>query len=117
MSGYVDKIMDYKLLGEDYVRSKCPHYAIVRPGVLMSSASLLPSALEINQGDTIGGGITRDELARVAVAACQFSDQCTFEVFRRNSRIKLQPEFPAISGKEHYGDSFEDLLSGITKDS
>ena len=65
MGGYIDKIMDEKYRGEEAVRTIMKgkgkttpgNYVIVRPGPLLSGKSKNGAAdLELNQGDTVGGG-------------------------------------------------------------
>jgi hypothetical protein len=73
--------------------------------------------LEINQGDLIGGGLSRDELAAVAVAALQSGKQgVTVEAYRTNTRQKLQKEFDEFSGREQHGDTYADLFQSVQAD-
>jgi dTDP-4-dehydrorhamnose reductase len=106
LGGNFDGIMDAKFKGEERVRKTLKDYVIVRPGVLMSGKTtrLGATGVELNQGDYLGGGLSRDELAEVVVAALDSNIRgVTVEVYRRATRTKLQPEFPDTSGKEHSG--------------
>jgi dTDP-4-dehydrorhamnose reductase len=111
IGGNFNGIMDAKRLGEDKVRQvmKNKNYVIIRPGFLMSGKGSGSAAdLELNQGDTVGGGISRDELAQLAVAALQIpsKDGITVEAYRKKTATKLQPEFKVPSGKELSADTY-----------
>jgi len=71
--------------------------------------------LEVNQGDTIGGGLSRDELAGVLVCVGAMMNDAargvTVEVYRKSTRTKLQPEFGDLSGKEKSADSYVGLFA------
>jgi dTDP-4-dehydrorhamnose reductase len=118
LGGRLNGIMDAKLEGEISVRRTLKDYVIVRPGVLMNGISRHgASDLEINQGDMIGGGLSRDELAAVAVAALQSGKQgITVEAYRTNTRQKLQKEFNEFSGREQHGDTYVDLFQSVEVD-
>lgn len=118
LGGRLNGIMDAKLEGENSVRRTMKDYVIVRPGVLLNGISKRGAAdLEINQGDLIGGGLSRDELAAVAVAALQSGKQgVTVEAYRTNTRQKLQKEFDEFSGREQHGDAYLDLFQSVQAD-
>ena len=123
MGGYVDKIMDYKLEGEQAVRSALGrgsgNYVIVRPGVLLSGKTRNGAAdIEVNQGDMIGGGLSRDELAGVCVGAMmsEAARGVTVEAYRKSTRTKLQPEFDNLSGNERSAESYAALFSNASRD-
>eukprot|EP00547_Thalassionema_nitzschioides_P000481 CAMPEP_0194206128 /NCGR_PEP_ID=MMETSP0156-20130528/5232_1 /TAXON_ID=33649 /ORGANISM="Thalassionema nitzschioides, Strain L26-B" /LENGTH=342 /DNA_ID=CAMNT_0038932563 /DNA_START=33 /DNA_END=1061 /DNA_ORIENTATION=- len=121
IGGNFNQIMDAKMSGENRVRKifgKSGDYAIVRPGVLMSGKSFQgPQGIEINQGDMIGGGLSRDELAGVVVGAL-LSDKkgVTFEAYRTSTRSKLQKEFGADSGLEQHAHSYLDFFGSLKTD-
>jgi hypothetical protein len=117
LGGKYNGIMDAKYNGEQKTKqilskSKKSSYTIIRPGVLMQGKSPTgPNGLELNQGDTIGGGISRDELAGLVVGAIQNSSSSssknnkkgggmTVEAYRKVTATKLQPEFNIHSGNE-----------------
>jgi len=111
LGGNFQGIMDAKRSGEEKTKqifrnSKNCKYVIIRPGVLMNSKTIGPGGLELNQGDTIGGGISRDELAGLVVGAIQQSRSLkggtgiTVEAYRKSTATKLQPEFAIPSGNE-----------------
>lgn len=126
MGGFIDKIMDEKLRGEDAVRNtmsggKGPgNYVIIRPGPLLSGKSKNgASDLELNQGDTIGGGLSRDELAGIVVGALQAGEVArgtTVECYRSRTATALQPEFALHSRRELSGDTYAALFNGVQKD-
>ena len=131
MGGFIDKIMDEKLRGEEAVRTimnggtkgggKGPgNYVIIRPGPLLSGKSKNgASDLELNQGDTVGGGLSRDELAGIVVGALQAGEIArgsTVECYRSRTATALQPEFALPSGKELRGETYAALFDGVRKD-
>jgi len=129
MGGFVDKIMDEKLRGEEAVRrimndgsrGKSPgNYVIIRPGPLLGGKSKNGAAdLELNQGDTVGGGLSRDELAGIAVGALQAGEVArgtTVECYRRRTATALQPDLALPSGRELRGDTYATLFDGVKKD-
>lgn len=121
LGGNYDKIMDAKRQGEDKVRSilaKSKNYIIVRPGPLLGAKGKNGAAdIEVNQGDTIGGGISRDELAGVVVGALLTDKKgATVEVYRTKTRQKIQPEFDLFSGNEYTSDSYVGLFGNVKVD-
>lgn len=119
LGGYLDKIMEAKLNGEENARSIMgSEYIIIRPGVLLSGKSKNgANDIELNQGDTIGGGLSRDELSGIVVGAIQNGKYgITVEVYRKVTATKLQPEFSIPSGNELYASSFEGLFKNTIKD-
>ena len=110
-----------KRQGEDKVRStlaKSKNYIIVRPGPLLGAKGKNGAAdIEINQGDTIGGGISRDELAGVVVGALLTDKKgATVEVYRTKTRQKILPEFDLFSGNEYTSDSYVGLFGNVKVD-
>jgi len=128
MGGYIDKIMDEKFRGEEAVRtimkgkgkSAPGNYVIVRPGPLLSGKSKNGAAdLELNQGDTVGGGLSRDELTGVVVGALvagEVARGTTVECYRSRTATALQPEFALPSGRELRGNTYAALFQGVKKD-
>lgn len=118
LGGNYDGIMDSKFRGEERVRStlsKDKNYVIVRPGVLMGGKTTKMGAagIELNQGDYQGGGLSRDELAEVVVAALDNTNVrgVTVEVYRTATRTKLQPEFTKTSGNERSAATYAELFT------
>jgi len=120
IGGYMNGIMDAKINGEGKVRSTMSknNYVIIRPGVLLSGKTNGGvSDIELNQGDTIGGGLSRDELAGVVVGAIQSNKKgFTVEAYRTRTATKLQPEFTVPSGNELRGGTFEELFLNVKAD-
>jgi uncharacterized protein YbjT (DUF2867 family) len=120
IGGNFNGIMDAKRNGEEKVRATLAgskDYVIVRPGVLLSAKSKGPSSIQINQGDTIGGGISRDELAGVAVGALVSGKRgVTVEVYRIYSATPLQPIFSIPSGREATAETYKGLFDGVQSD-
>jgi len=121
LGGNLDKIMDAKLNGENRVRSilkKTMNYVIIRPGPLVSKKmNNGASDIEINQGDMVGGGISRSELAGVTVGALMSGKRgVTVEVYRTSTRTKLQPEFDKYSGMEATSDKYVGLFKNVKPD-
>lgn len=120
IGGNFNGIMDAKRNGEEKVRATLigsKDYVIVRPGPLLSAKSKGPSSIQINQGDTIGGGISRDELAGVAVGALVSGKRgVTVEVYRTYSATPLQPNFSIPSGREATSETYKGLFDGVRSD-
>ena len=118
IGGNYNGIMDAKRMGEDKVRSTLNDYVILRPGVLLSGKTRNGAKdIEINQGDTIGGGLSRDELASVAVGALKSGKtKITVEVYRTSTHTSLQPDFDKTSGNEQYSDSYTNLFDNVITD-
>mmetsp|Transcript_37684 Transcript_37684/g.82123 ORF Transcript_37684/g.82123 Transcript_37684/m.82123 type:complete len:388 (-) Transcript_37684:1842-3005(-) len=123
MGGFIDKIMDEKLRGEDEVRKAMGgrgkgDYVIIRPGPLLSGKSKNGAVdIELNQGDTVGGGLSRDELAGVVVGALQAGVRgVTVECYRSKTATSLQPEFSVPSGNELRASTYAGLFDGAKKD-
>lgn len=119
LGGNYQGIMDAKNHGEAKTReifSSGGDYVIVRPGVLLGGKSLAgPAGLELNQGDTIGGGLSRDELAGIVVGAIQSKalansnktknkrkggEGITVEAYRKSTAQTLEKKYPLPSGNE-----------------
>eukprot|EP00897_Mesotaenium_endlicherianum_P005086 jgi/Mesen1/4605/ME000233S03899 len=77
-------ILTWKLAGEDWVRNSGLCYAIVRPCGLTSKDADSPFLLEVGQGDSLTGLLSRQEAARVCAQALlsPAAANCTFEVRR-----------------------------------
>ncbi len=76
------RVLDWKLKGEDFLRTSGLSYTIVRPGGLTDDPGGT-SAFQIGQGDTISGGrISRSDVAAICLAALDAlaSFHTTFEV-------------------------------------
>lgn len=121
LGGNLNGIMDAKLAGENKVReilNKKKDYVIIRPGVLMNGGSRQgPLGLALNQGDTIGGGMSRDELAGVVVGGLLSGKRgVTVEVYRRSTATALQPTFDLPSGKESYSSSYIGLFDSVERE-
>jgi uncharacterized protein YbjT (DUF2867 family) len=121
LGGRLQGIMDAKRQGETKLRKALADkkdYMIIRPGPLMNGKSTGgPDGIEINQGDTIGGGLSRDELAGVAVGALRSGKKgVTVEVYRKSTATKLQPEYAIPSGRERSADSYEAMFEKVVVD-
>jgi uncharacterized protein YbjT (DUF2867 family) len=118
IGGNYNGIMDAKRNGEAKVRATLKDYVILRPGVLFSGKSKGGAKdMEINQGDTIGGGLSRDELAGLAVGALKSGKKgITVEVYRTSTHATLQPDFPKMSGNEQYGETYDALFASAKSD-
>lgn len=118
LGGNLDKIMDAKRQGEDKVRSTLKNYVIIRPGPLLNGKGKNGAAdIELNQGDMIGGGLSREELAGVVVGALMCGKRgATVEAYRKSTATKLQPEFDIPSGRESTSDSYVGLFANIKEE-
>lgn len=111
LGGNYQGIMDAKYNGEVKTKrilsSTKSSYVIVRPGVLMNGKTTTgPVGLELNQGDTIGGGLSRDELAGIVVGAIQSQSRAkggggiTVEAYRKKTAQTLEKKYSIPSGNE-----------------
>ena len=121
LGGSFQGIMDAKLQGENKVRSilsRKKDYVIIRPGVLLNGKTKNgPLDMEVNQGDTIGGGLSRDELAGVIVGGLiSGKTGVTVEVYRRSTATPLQLAFTIPSGNEATSMSWEGLFDSAKPD-
>ncbi|PNH08398.1 hypothetical protein TSOC_005030 [Tetrabaena socialis] len=73
-------ILTWKLAGEDALRSSGVPYSILRPTALTEEPGGMP--LELDQGDTIKGKISREDVADLCVAllGCPAATDTSFEV-------------------------------------
>ncbi|XP_058731655.1 protein HIGH CHLOROPHYLL FLUORESCENCE PHENOTYPE 173, chloroplastic isoform X1 [Vicia villosa] len=111
----LDYILTFKLKGEDLIRESGIPYAIVRPCALTEE----PAGADIifDQGDNITGKISRDEVARMCVAALESPYACdkTFEVksvIPFSEPFTVDPENPPP--EKDYDIYFKNLKEGIT---
>ncbi|KAI9071019.1 hypothetical protein K1719_047018 [Acacia pycnantha] len=111
----LDFILTFKLKGEDLIRESGIPYAIVRPCALTEEPA--GADLIFDQGDNITGKISREEVARICVAALESPFACnkTFEV---KSTVPFSEPFtvdPANPPPEKdYNEYFKNLKEGIT---
>lgn len=131
-------IMEAKIQGEDVLRDlysdpslveKNLGYTIIRPGGLTSSESLGPAGLELNQGDSKSGRLSRADVAALCVNCLDASDafDTTFECYETStakpieavgfSNIMKSTDPTTIkTGFERQGDSWSALLTGLSRD-
>lgn len=130
------KIMEEKIKGEDevrrlYARVEGSTYTIIRPGGLTEDQGRGVSALELNQGDTKSGRISRFDVAALCIEATLYphlTGGTTFECYDADTgkslnavgmnnilRGKSDPnEFR--TGNERSGETFEAIFTGLKKD-
>ncbi|XP_057544675.1 protein HIGH CHLOROPHYLL FLUORESCENCE PHENOTYPE 173, chloroplastic [Amaranthus tricolor] len=111
----LDFILTYKLKGEDLLRESGIPYTIVRPCALTEEPA--GADLIFDQGDNITGKISREEVARICVAALESSYVCdkTFEVksvIPFSEPFTIDPENPPP--EKDYDVYFKTLKEGIT---
>ncbi|CAB78883.1 putative protein [Arabidopsis thaliana] len=85
----LDFILTYKLKGEDLIRDSGIPFAIVRPCALTEEPA--GADLIFEQGDNITGKVSRDEVARICIAALEspYALNKTFEVFKESSIFRF----------------------------
>ena len=130
------KIMDEKIKGEDAVRdlyrtAEGCTYTVIRPGGLTEDPPRGVAALELNQGDTKSGRISRADVASLCIESVFYPKSTagtTFECYDADtgkslesvgfSNILKQKSDPAafVSGRERRGVSFEQIFSGLEID-
>ncbi|XP_010999785.1 PREDICTED: uncharacterized protein LOC105107529 isoform X1 [Populus euphratica] len=111
----LDFILTFKLKGEDLIRESGIPYAIVRPCALTEEPA--GADLIFDQGDNITGKISREEIARICIAALEspYALDKTFEV---KSVIPFSEPFTVDQEnppqEKDYDIYFKDLKDGIT---
>ncbi|KAI3456120.1 hypothetical protein Pfo_012783 [Paulownia fortunei] len=108
-------ILTYKLKGEDLIRESGIPYTIVRPCALTEEPA--GADLIFDQGDNITGKISREEVARICIAALESPYACdkTFEVksvIPFSEPYTVDPENPPP--EKDYNVYFQTLKDGIT---
>ncbi|KAF5188629.1 NADH:ubiquinone oxidoreductase [Thalictrum thalictroides] len=111
----LDFILTFKLKGEDLIRESGIPYTIVRPCALTEEPA--GADLIFEQGDNITGKISREEVARICVAALEspYALDKTFEVksvIPFSEPFTVDPENPPA--EKDYNTYFETLKDGIT---
>ncbi|KAJ1278702.1 hypothetical protein BS78_04G098700 [Paspalum vaginatum] len=108
-------ILTYKLKGEDLIRESGVPYTIVRPCALTEEPA--GADLIFDQGDNITGKISREEVARICVAALG-SPNAVGKTFEVKSTVPFSEPYvidpsnpPAEKDYEVY---FKELKEGIT---
>lgn len=132
-------IMEAKIKGEHEVRDLyrdkqvLAHglgYTIVRPGGLTNEPLLGPSYLEVNQGDDKCGRLSRADVAGICIASLDI-DSCfdtTFECYMKDTAkpvgnvglsnlLKSTDPTSYKSGFEGTGNTWDELLGGLKRDS
>ncbi|KAL5989730.1 hypothetical protein ACLOJK_010624 [Asimina triloba] len=108
-------ILTFKLKGEDLIRESGIPYAIVRPCALTQEPA--GADLIFDQGDNLTGKISREEVARICVAALEspYALDKTFEVVSVipfSETFTVDPENPPP--EKDYDVYFKTLKEGIT---
>ncbi|XP_062218698.1 protein HIGH CHLOROPHYLL FLUORESCENCE PHENOTYPE 173, chloroplastic-like isoform X2 [Phragmites australis] len=108
-------ILTYKLKGEDLIRENGIPYTIVRPCALTEEPA--GADLIFDQGDNITGKISREEVARICVAALA-SPNAVGKTFEVKSTVPFSEPYvidPSNPPPEKdYKVYFKDLKEGIT---
>ncbi|KAL2524271.1 NAD(P)-binding Rossmann-fold superfamily protein [Abeliophyllum distichum] len=108
-------ILTFKLKGEDVIRESGIPYTIIRPCALTEEPA--GADLIFDQGDNITGKISREEVARICIAALESSYACdkTFEVksvIPFSEPYTVDPKNPPP--EKDYNVYFKTLKDGIT---
>ena len=131
-------IMEAKIEGEDAVRAlykdpsvlhKRVGYTIIRPGGLTDDEPGPASLLELNQGDSKSGRLSRASVAELCITCLDSADafDTTFECYEKDTAkpiesiglsniLKLRNPTNVMSGMERQGDSWEALFQGLQRD-
>lgn len=130
------KIMEEKIKGEDAVRGlytgvEGATYTVIRPGGLTEEPGRGVGALELNQGDTKSGRISRFDVASLCIESTFYpalTGGTTFECYDGDtgksldnvgiSNILKQNTDPADfrTGNERTGDTWKDIFTGLKND-
>ncbi|XP_022723877.1 uncharacterized protein LOC111280717 [Durio zibethinus] len=108
-------VLTFKLKGEDLIRESGIPYTIVRPCALTEEPA--GADLVFDQGDNMMGKISREEIARICIAALEspYAFDKTFEVksvVPFSEPFTVDPENPPP--KKDYNIYFKTLKDGIT---
>jgi len=131
-------IMAEKIKGEDAVRALYRGkdggdvFTVVRPGGLTEEPGRGVAALELNQGDTKSGRISRVDVAALCVESIlnpQYTGDTTFECYDADTgkplqsvgisnimKAKTEDNKAFLTGRECQGDSWEKIFSGLERD-
>ena len=135
------KIMEEKIKGEDEVRRLYAEhnsgsenkltYTVIRPGGLTLDPPRGADAVELNQGDTKSGRISRADVAALCIESISYPELTggtTFECYDADTGAPLATVGLSniakkktdgevfVSGKERRGATYKDLFSGLDKD-
>jgi hypothetical protein len=106
-------------------------YTVIRPGGLTEEPARGVAALELNQGDTKSGRISRFDVASLCIESTfypKLTGGTTFECFDSDTgkplgsvgmgNIMKQKTDPAdfVTGKERRGGTWENIFTGLEKD-
>lgn len=111
----LDFILTYKLKGEDLIRESGIPYAIIRPCALTEEPA--GADLIFDQGDNITGKVSREEVARICVAALD-SPYATDKTFEVKSTVPFSEPYTVDPSnpppEKDYDVYFRTLKDGIT---
>lgn len=120
-------ILDWKLKGENSLRDiytstgdKSLSYVIIRPGGLGDYDAEGPSKVELNQGDTISGEVSRADVAETVIAAAlskTIPSRVIFEMYQTDRRGPLKGSYPKLSGFEQKGNNYDEMFANLKSDS
>ncbi len=101
------RVLDWKLKGEDVLRTSGLNYTIIRPGGLTDDSGGM-TGFKIGQGDTISGGrISRSDVAAICLAALDeiASYHTTFEVVAEEGDVpeNLRDLFASLKDRPRAG--------------
>ena len=130
--------MEAKIQGEDIARELYADpsvlrqnlgYTIIRPGGLTTGESLGPAALELNQGDSKSGRLSRADVAGLCINCLDSSDtfDTTLECYESltgkpiesvglSNILKLTNPTDFKSGFERQGETWSALFAGLSRD-
>eukprot|EP00029_Vermamoeba_vermiformis_P008259 TRINITY_DN3809_c0_g1_i1.p1 TRINITY_DN3809_c0_g1~~TRINITY_DN3809_c0_g1_i1.p1 ORF type:complete len:184 (+),score=43.02 TRINITY_DN3809_c0_g1_i1:719-1270(+) len=104
------RVLTWKWEGENYLRKSGLNYTIVRPGGLTDTSSN-EKPLTIDQGDKLGGMVSRADVARVCIAALGRKESFgkTFEM--------VWEKTPAADAKPQSNKQLIDIFAALKTDS
>jgi len=129
MPGPTWGIMDAKAKGEEgakaALRGSKTRYTVLRPGGLEDTKYLGPTEMELNQGDVVGGLVSRADVAAAAVAAARSSDtdDVTFELYAHSAFAQGPGSVDGFGGApvgktgyERRGGTWPELFRGLKQE-
>lgn len=121
MNAMLGNLLDYKLAAEDALRGSGLPFAIVRPVALTEEPPGMP--LEVDQGDSVKGKVSRDDVAALCVAMVTGAagDSCTDTTFEVKSTVPFsQPwtesdaDAAGRGAQRDWAALLKDLKPGVT---
>eukprot|EP00172_Hildenbrandia_rubra_P001229 Plantae.Rhodophyta-Hildenbrandia_rubra.ctg17754.p1 GENE.Plantae.Rhodophyta-Hildenbrandia_rubra.ctg17754~~Plantae.Rhodophyta-Hildenbrandia_rubra.ctg17754.p1 ORF type:complete len:548 (+),score=121.88 Plantae.Rhodophyta-Hildenbrandia_rubra.ctg17754:40-1644(+) len=99
LSKQLGRLLEWKLAGEDVIRSSGLRYCIVRACALTEEEKKGFRALQLDQGDNISGKISRKDVSNFMTAALESEKlvNCTVEIAGKESPVREEDSVEAVA--------------------